>query len=181
MLRKLLMIAFLFASLSNLSAQTDTEKKEQVIEGYGTVYPVEKPFFNLEKNKKYKVVFDVGSSPKDTSKLNSLLNAVARLYNMHVQAGVPKENIEVALVLHGSATKNVLKNEVFQKRYKIDNPNLDILEKLDKAGVHVYVCGQSASYHKIAQADMSKSVRMSLSALTVLISYQSNGYQLISF
>ena len=69
----------------------------------------------------------------------------------------------------------------FKERYDIDNPNFKILKELDKAGVHVYVCGQSASYHKIAKEDMAKSVRLALSALTVLIDYQTNNYQLIRF
>jgi len=181
MLKKLFVVAFMLISMFRLSAQADNTKKGPVFKDFGAVYPVEKPYFNLDKNKKYKVIFDVGSSPKDVSKLNPLLNAAARLINMHVQAGIPKENIEVTLVLHGSATKNVLNQKEFKKRYEMDNPNFQIIKELDKKGVHVYVCGQSASYHKITKKDMSKSVRMALSALTVLIDYQTNGYQLIRF
>ncbi len=181
MLRKLLIVVFFAIGIYSISAQADKTKKGTVIKGFGAVYPVQEPYFNLDKNKKYKVVFDIASSPKDSSKLNPLLNAVARLYNMHVDAGIKQKNIEVALVLHGSATKNVLKNKQYQERYGTDNPNLKILEELDKAGVHVYVCGQSASYHKIAKKNMSKSVKMALSALTVLIDYQTNGFQLIRF
>ena len=64
---------------------------------------------------------------------------------------------------------------------KTDNPNAELLSALKNANVEIYVCGQSYLFNKYKFEDVSENVKVSLSALTALVEYQSNGYQIINF
>jgi len=113
--------------------------------------------------------------------MNPLLNTVARFMNMHAQTGLAEEHMKIAVVLHGSATKNALTPAAFKKKYRHDHPNSDLLEALDDKGVAIFVCGQSVKSKGYDTKDISGHVNISLSALTALVKYQSEGYQLINF
>jgi len=43
------------------------------------------------------------------------------------------------------------------------------------------VCGQSYVHNKFKPTELNEDVKMALSALTVLVKFQSEGYQLITF
>ena len=100
---------------------------------------------------------------------------------MHAQAGVPAENMKVALVLHGRAAKDALSNEAYTTKYKAKNPNAGLITALSDAGVEVYVCGQSYKSRGLPLDGLSSDVKLSLSALTALVEYQEKGYKVINF
>ena len=162
-------------------AQAQELEQGSVIKNYGHFYNIQNPDKKLDPNKEYHVVFDVRNSSSDMNAVNPLIEIVARFINMHVAQGVPKENLHVVLVLHSAATKSVLNKKAYKERFRKDNPNLGLINKLNKAGVDIFVCGQSALSHKIARNEVNKSVKFALSTLTVLTEYQSIGYQLIDF
>jgi len=134
----------------------------------------------LDTNTKMKVVFDVGNSAEKQG-LNRSFNSLARFLNMHVANGFSAENIELALVIHGTAGFDVLSNEAFQNKYKKSNPNHELISLLLKSKVKIYVCGQSAAYHKIDNSELQQGVKMSLSAMTVHAQLQQQGYTLNPF
>lgn len=152
-----------------------------VFQEFGYVYPIENADLLLDIDKKYKVIFDVYSDEKKSSQMNALINTVARFMNMHAQNGLKEENMEIVLVLHGEATKNALSDAAFKKEFKSKHPNSKLLEALDAKKVKIYVCGQSMKYKGYNAADISEHVSVSLSALTALVKYQSEGYQIINF
>ena len=86
----------------------------------------------------FKAVFDVAKAPEDPSKRNPYIETAARFLNMHVNAGVPVENLKVRMAMHGQASYGLLKNEFYKEKYGVDNPNIGLLEALDKAGVESY-------------------------------------------
>jgi len=162
-------------------AQENKTIKGPVIKDFGQVYKVKNPDLILDKSKKYKVIFDVYTDGKNSKKQNASINTVARFLNMHAQQGIKVQNLELVLVLHGAATKNALSDKAFQREFKINNPNTELIKALKKANVKVYVCGQSFAYKGYQNNDLSKNVSLSLSALTALVHYQTAGYQLITF
>ena len=170
---------FLSSSFSALQAQTRTEGR--IIKEFGTVYTVPTPDFPTDPNFQYKVVYDIGTGEDDPAKVNKRINTLARFLNMHAQAGVPLENLQVACVFHGTAAKDVLTSEVYRERYGVDNPNEALLEALAKAGAKMYLCGQSAFARNIPRDKKTDAVGLALSAMTVLIKLQGEGYTLISF
>ena len=162
-------------------AQSAATKAGPIINEYGQVFTVNEADLLLEKDKTYKVIFDVYTDDKKVSNMNPLINTVARFMNMHGQNGVPEENMELVIVLHGAATKNALSDQSYKKAYKRNNPNSGLMAALNEKNVKIYVCGQSLlskGYHK---EDVSEDVEVSLSALTALVKYQTEGYQLINF
>ena len=113
--------------------------------------------------------------------MNASINTVARFLNMHAQHDIKPENLDIILILHGDATKNVLTDKAFKREYNISNPNTVLIKALKKENVQIYVCGQSFAYKGYKKNDLSSNVKLSLSALTALVKFQSEGYQLITF
>lgn len=178
--RPILLLLSLFY-LGHLNGQSDKRLSGPIIKGFGEVFPVVNPDHQLDTQKVYKVVFDVMKSPEDSTVLNSSINTIARFLNMHAMAGLPKENMQVACVFHNSATKDALSNDAYQKKHGVPNPNSQLIEALQKAGVETYICGQSINARGVDRSELADSIRVALSAMTILIDYQSNGYQLIKF
>lgn len=152
-----------------------------MIKNYGAFYNIQNSDKSLDPNKEYRVIFDVRKSPNDINAVNPLLDIVARFINMHIAQGISEENLHIVVILHGSATKSVLNKKGYKDRFRKKNPNLELLNKLQKAGVELFVCGQSALNYKISRDEVAKSVKFALSALSVLVEYQSLDYQLIDF
>jgi len=149
------------------------------IEGYGPTYPIEERDVALADNTVYKAVFDLAAYPGEVTALNPRLVSVARLLNMQVRNGTPLENMDLAVVVHGAAVKNLLTNEAYRKRFDANNPNLELLEKLHAAGVDIYVCGQSLAFAQIQKDELASPAQVALSAMTMLIVLQSDGYALL--
>jgi intracellular sulfur oxidation DsrE/DsrF family protein len=155
--------------------------KGPVIQNFGQVYAVENPDLLLDKNKEYKVIFDIYSDEKRVKTLNASINTVARFINMHALHGVDPTNLKIVVVLHGEATKNALSDEAFEDYHTIKNPNTELIQALKALHVKIYVCGQSFLSRGFERKDLSQDVELSLSALTALVYYQTEGYQLITF
>lgn len=155
----------------------------EAIKDYGKVYTVNNPDFKTDTTAQFKAVFDVARSFEDPAKPNALIETVARYINMHREAGVPAENIKVAMVIHGSAFSDILKNEFYQEKFPeiTINPNARLISELSNQGVQVILCGQTAAHRKISKAEALPEVQISLSAMTALVQLQNDKYQLISF
>ncbi len=166
------LICILLLSNFNLHAK-------RLIDGYGNFKPVHNTQFKTPI--KLKAVFDVYTSDDDNEELNRGINTVARFLNMHYDAGIKTKNIKTALVIHGAAGKDILNNIAYNKRYLTDNPNAILLKKLHDAGVQIIICGQTAEFRAYKRDEILDFVDVSLSAITALVSLQSQGYQLINF
>ncbi len=173
-----LTILFIFF---HFSGNSQVSKSGPIINDFGKVYKIENPDFKVHVDKEYKAVIDVTGKPDSHSQRNPLIETAARFLNMHAQSGVPAEKLKVALVVHGAASKDVISNEAYQKRYGKDNPNTKLMKSLLQIEVPVIICGQSATYHKIEKSDLIDGVQMALSAMTALVHLQGEGYQLIKF
>ena len=97
--------------------------------------------------------------------------AIARYLNMHARSGVPLENMDLAIVIHGPAVKNLLDTD--------GNPNSELIALLKNAGVSIYVCGQSMAFGGFANTELANGVKIALSAMTMLTTLQSDGYALL--
>ncbi|HTH56997.1 MAG TPA: DsrE family protein [Cyclobacteriaceae bacterium] len=136
----------------------------------------------------YNMVFDFTAIPTvgenkfkmDSTEVNWGLTDIGRIYNLHVAAGIPKEKIHFVVAVHAFAARSFLKNDEYKKRFKIDNPNLSIIDELDKVGVKFLVCGQSLSWMGDKKEMLLPQAKVSLTAQTTLSSYQLKGYALKS-
>jgi len=138
------------------------------------------PNVSLSSETQLKVAFDV-AAPGQGGKVNRKFDSLARFLNMHVAAGVPKENIQLALVVHGKAGMDLLDHETYSKVHQQDNANKALLLELMKNNVSVILCGQSATAYEINHSQLIKGVKMDLSAMTAHALLQQQGYTVNPF
>lgn len=152
---------------------------EQPIKGDGNYYNVPE-HDEINDATVFKIAFDVADGAEKGAQNNSI-NSLARFINMHLAHGVKSENIQLALVVHGSASVDVLANSEYKKRFNVDNKNQALIEQLLENNTKVYVCGQSATHFKVTPALLIEGVKMSLSAMTAHAQLQQQGYTLNPF
>ncbi|MDH7448319.1 DsrE family protein [Aquimarina sp. 2201CG14-23] len=156
-------------------------KTGTVITEYGKTYEVSNPDFKTDLLNELKVVFDIGRSFGDSTKVNPLIHTAARYLNMHVHAGVPFKNLKVALVIHGNAANDILNTKEYNAKYSINNPNTELISALTKKGVQIILCGQTAAHRNISKSDLHPDIKLALSAMTALVQLQNEDYKLINF
>lgn len=151
-----------------------------VITEFGKIATIDSDML-LPKRVKLKVSFDAASAAKP-GEVNRKLDSLARFINMHVEAGVPLKNIDVALVVHGGASKDLARNAYYGAQYDgATNANAPLIKALVENGVEIYLCGQSAVYHDIQKSDLLPGVDMALSAMTAHALLQQDDYTLNPF
>jgi intracellular sulfur oxidation DsrE/DsrF family protein len=160
------------------AAVADGPSTGPVIDDYGPTYAIEWRDVELPEDHHYKLVFDLAADP-EAGQVNRHLVSVARYLNMHARNGVRVEQMSLAVVVHGRALRNLLRNDVHQEREGIGNPNLDLIRSLQEAGVRFYVCGQSMAFTGVAKVDLADGIEVALSAMTMLTLLQADGFALL--
>ncbi len=176
-----LLLLVLIAAFVTANGQQLPPKVNPVIKGFGGIFEIpyaeEKPDPSLT----YNIIVEVQQESDKGDTLNWALNNVARMLNIHAMAGVPVSKMNVVLAIHGGATYAIMNNEAYRAKYKVDNPNLKLIEELSKAGVKMFVCGQSIVNRKVDRFKLAPSIKVASSALTTLTNYQLKGYALLKF
>ena len=151
-----------------------------IIKDYGTINSIDNVIIP-DPSLDYKIVIDLKSSNQSFDKVNKGLINVARALNLHAVGAIPQEQLHLAVAIHYTATPIVLNNVGYQKKYGVDNPNLDLISQLKNAGVEIYICGQSLVARKYAFEDVNPDVAVALSMLTVVTDKMMKGYSLLVF
>lgn len=176
-MKKLLLIGLLFVSVAGLSQN----RVNPVIKNYGGIFEIsyaeEKPDPTLD----YKIIIEIATASDKPDSTNWALYNVARLINLHVMGGVPKEKLHVVLAIHGGAAFSVMDNKSYKAKYGVDNPTLKLFKELDQAGVKMFVCGQSMIARNIDRFNMVPEVKVATSMLTTMTTYQLKGYAALKF
>jgi intracellular sulfur oxidation DsrE/DsrF family protein len=174
-----LVVALVFTTANNAMAGADKFTAGPVIKNYGKhAYVQQDLAFN--KSAKFKVAFDISEQGK-AGAINRKIETLARFINMHVANGIAAENIELALVVHGKAGFDLIKEKLYQEKFQQNNVNAELLTQLMKNRVEVYLCGQSAAYYDISNEMLQPGIKMALSAMTAHAVLQSEGYSLNPF
>lgn len=178
--RRIIQIVVIAFWASAVSAQNDQFHRGPVIGEFGKIATIDTDMA-IPENTRFKVVFDA-SKKAEAGQINQTINSVARFINMHVEAGVLPENIDIAIVTHGGASGDLTQSEFYQsKNGKIKNLTAAAIQTLLKHRVEIYLCGQSATAHGIAKKDLLPGVKMALSAMTAHALLQQKGYTLNPF
>lgn len=146
------------------------------------VIPVDNPTEIPDPNQEYKLLFEITEKNPDSlaKEINSGLDEVARLLNLHIASGIPAKNIKPVVLLHGPAISAVTTNERYQKKRSMDNPNIKLIHDLENVGAKFIVCGQAMAFFGLTKEDLLPEMKISLTAQTVLSNYQLHGYVLYS-
>jgi intracellular sulfur oxidation DsrE/DsrF family protein len=127
----------------------------------------------------YKVVFSIGKPSPDAKKANPALTSIANYVNTLAKYGVPVEHRKIAVMIHhrGDGWDMILKNDAHRRATEgLDNPNIEMIQKLQAAGVEFRVCGQLVVGRKLNPDDLLPGIQTDLWAMTSLVDLQLDGY-----
>ncbi|MDH5608381.1 MAG: DsrE family protein [Cyclobacteriaceae bacterium] len=175
-MKTLLTIPFLYLGFA-LHAQNESSP---LVPDFGKIWDLEN-VVKPDPSKTYKIVIDLKTPITSPGEINEGLDNVARLLNLHATGGIPKENLSVAVVIHGGATSIALDNIGYQAKHTKTNPNLELIRQLREAGVELFVCGQSLTARKHPFGQVNPEIKIGLSMLTVVTEKMMDGYALMVF
>ena len=148
---------------------------------FSGVVPVSNPDEIPDPSLNYKLLFELVDNNKATEEkdINHGLTEICRIINLHVASGIPVKNITPIIVVHAAALRSFYINAIYQNKYKVDNPNITIVDELiKKTGARFIACGQAMNFFDVPREEMIPQVKVSLTAQTVLSHYQLIGYKL---
>ena len=148
-----------------------------LVPGHGGVVAL--PQAAEQPRKSAKALFDITADTKP-GVVNKGLEQVARLLNLYGAAGMKAGDVKIAAVLHGEADNAALSDRTYVGRFKVvANANLPLIRELKKAGVEVFVCGQSLHELGFKSEEVAEEVPVADSAMLVLVNKQADGYAYI--
>ncbi len=174
-------IACLLISIAMLQFASAQNKVNPVIKNFGTVTEVPFSVENPDPKMDYKIIVEVNSDNPKPEIVHEFFDKVASVVNLHALGGVPANKFHLTMVIHGPAAQFILNNENYQKKFGKDNPNIPLFKELTDAGVKIFVCGQSLNKRNIAKEAVAPEVKVALSAITTLTTYQLKGYSVLRY
>jgi intracellular sulfur oxidation DsrE/DsrF family protein len=144
------------------------------------VAPVKEIDEKPDPNIRYKLLMELTSfddKEEALKEINGPLGEVARKINLHVAAGIPKNRIDLVLVVHAGALFAFTNNEKYKRKYGVDNPNITLIKELQDFGAKIIVCGQAMTWLRLERSDMLPGIKQALTAQTVLSTYELKGYK----
>jgi intracellular sulfur oxidation DsrE/DsrF family protein len=148
-----------------------------LISGRGGVVPL--PGAVAQPRRGAKSLFDI-TADATPGGVNSGLEQIARLLNLYGAAGLNAGDLRIAAVCHDAADKAVLTDSAYRARFKVAaNPNLPLIRDLKKAGVELFVCGQSLHELGFKEEEVTDDVWVADAAMLVLVNKQADGYAYI--
>ncbi len=161
--------------LSGTSALAQ-KKVYPVIQDYG--FMLEMPFETIQPDPDldYKLLAETPRGQKDKTKLYEILDYFAKVVNAHAYAGVPRENFKMSVVLYSGSAYTALTHEEYNERFGNDNPNLELLERFQEAGVDVIICGQSMMKQNMRPEDIAEGIKIGSSRITISSELMTKGY-----
>lgn len=152
------------------------QQGEALLRIEGKFIPVPNPEAVAPKNLVYKVAWDVTVGPEKPGEVTSGFRTPANFLMMTDTSGIPRKNVHLAMIVHGTATRSLLQNEAYKAATGVDNPNIALLEALHAAGVDVYVCGQALISRHVPRDKLLPFVKTSISATLVRAVLNAQGY-----
>jgi intracellular sulfur oxidation DsrE/DsrF family protein len=154
-----------------LTAAPPAELEYPLIKDHGGVFRIAgKPELPRGDSK---VVVDVTAGDEEGG-VNKGFARAARFVNLFALGGV--KDFQMAIVLHGAATKEALSDEAYSRLFGKANPNRALIRQLRDAGVQILVCGQALNHAGYDPSQAAPEIDVALSAATAVINRQMQGY-----
>ena len=132
--------------------------------------------FPASKELQYRIAWGVNVGPATPDSVAPGFRAPANFLYVGDANGVPRANVHLAIVVWGTATHSLLKNEAYRAAKGTDNASLPLLQALDDAGVQIIVCGEALINRKIARSDLLPFVKIAPTATMGLATLHAQGY-----
>ncbi len=156
------------------------QQGEALLRSEGKFSPIPKPEFGTPTTLVYKVSWDVTVGPEKPGDITVGFRTPANFLMMTDTSGVPRRNVHLAMIVHGTATRSLLRNDAYRAATGVDNPNIALLEALNSAGVQVIVCGQALINRKVPRDQLLPFVKVSISATLARAVLAAQGYAIMT-
>jgi intracellular sulfur oxidation DsrE/DsrF family protein len=168
-----LALGILFPSL----AHAQTKPEPLPIPGHSAGLDVPNAHELPDPTLTYKIIFEVNKGAGKPTDVNPALDDIAGFVNALAKYGVPPSHRKLVVIVYASATSAIENNETYKAHNGgHDNPNIDLIRALTKAGVSIQVCGQSVLYHKLDAKMIQPEVQIDFAAWVTLANYETRGY-----
>ncbi|MEL7497081.1 MAG: DsrE family protein [Planctomycetota bacterium] len=176
----LLAIAIVATSISMAQEKSNTFQSGEAIPEFGKIAKVQSDV-DIPNDVVLKVRFDVARQAEE-DQISSTMESVARFINLHAASGLPPNNLQIAIVLHGDAIMDVTQPGFYGIRHDgRKQASVDAVRSLHQHGVKFYVCGQSAAFHKVDKVNLLPVIKVAPSAMTMHAWLAEQGYSLNPF
>jgi intracellular sulfur oxidation DsrE/DsrF family protein len=172
-MKKCLLFSLIFLFSLKINAQ---EQLFPAVKNGGGIYAVPEAENIGEWKQPYKIVTEISAGVDKRDSLNPVLDKLARLVNLYRQAGVPKSNVDMYVMIHFTATPIILSDEAHMKKFGVPNPNTALINEMAANGVKFYVCGQSIYKRKMNKEPRNPNIKVVLSAMYGITTLQMKGY-----
>ena len=169
-----------FTVIVSFAVQAESPSTGPYVHAGGPAFEVPDKDVALREGRRYRVVYELTGYPGEKIDVNRPLTVVGRFMNMHGKNGVPLEDLDVAVVVHGQTLWSLLNDEAYEKEFGVRNPSTALVNDLANAGVQLYVCGQSLGFRGLNKSVLNENVKVGLSAMTMLVTLQADGYTFLS-
>lgn len=173
--RRLILIAVSLSSLSAVGA-LEAQAPSTLLERFGASPLATDVTFPVSKTAQYRIAWGVTDAhAKPDSVVPALTNAANFLF-LADHNGIPRDNRHLAVVIWGTATHSLLRNDAYRAVKGADNASAPILQALHDAGVQIIVCGEALINRKIDRRDLLPFVKIAPTASLALATLHTQGY-----
>ena len=136
--------------------------------------------FPMPSDLNYRIAWGVNVGPtKPDSVVPGFRQAASFLFVSDAN-GVPRANVDLAIVVWGTATHSLLKNEAYKAAKGSENASIPLLQALSDAGVQVIVCGVALINRKLSPGDLLPFVKVAPTATHALATLHAQGYGILT-
>ncbi|MBX3133732.1 MAG: DsrE family protein [Gemmatimonadaceae bacterium] len=172
---RLAFAAIVVASPIALAAQTG----EALIRQIGGTPAVTDPDFRAPADLTYRRAWHVTVGPEAAGGIAPGFRWPAQFLRLIESNGVPRSNIKLAIIVHGTATQSLLNNATYRARTGADNGSIALLTALHEAGVQIIVCGEALISRDVPRGQLLPFVKVATTATSANAILSAQGYQVI--
>lgn len=155
-----------------LSAQTG----EALLREIGGTPTEMNPSFRAPADLTYKMAWHVTVAPEAAGGIAAGFRSPANLLRQLETNGVPRSNIKMAVIVHGTATPSLLNNAAYKARTGADNGSIALLTALHEAGVQIIVCGHALVNRNVPRDQLLPFVQVATTATSAHVILATQGY-----
>ena len=167
-----LAVAIAALSASPLTAQSG----EALLREIGGTPGVLDPTFRAPADLTYKMAWHVTEAPAEANGIAAGFRSPANLMRQLETNGVPRRNMKMAVIVHGTATPSLLNNAAYKARTGADNGSIALLTALHEAGVQIIVCGQALINRNVPRDQLLPFVQVATTATSAHVILATQGY-----
>lgn len=169
---QLLCVTALLLAPLPLAAQSG----EALIRQIGGTPGITDPDFAAPRDLVYKMAWHVTEAPEEATGIAGGFRTPANFFRLMDANGVPRSNVKLAIIVHGTATPSLLNNSAYKTRTGADNGSIALLTALHEAGVQIIVCGQALINRNVPRGELLPFVKVATTAGTAHAILAAQGY-----